>query len=134
MPAYPYSSNTSAFCQRTCYGRSSSTCPPQTHRGAVMIARSGFLKARFSVLLLLAGTLIGCEERARRSASDTFELRNHSNSTVPAATQEKAQLVSFQAPKVEPRHIIFEAELNLVVTKLTDTEAQINKVLKQLNG
>jgi|tagenome__1003787_1003787.scaffolds.fasta_scaffold20503328_1 uncharacterized coiled-coil protein SlyX len=99
-----------------------------------MIAGSGFLKARFTLICLLAGTLIGCEERARRAASDTFEVRNHSSSTVPATTQEKAQLVSFQRPKIEPRHIIFEAELNLVVTKLTDTETQINKVLKQLNG
>src|SRR6185369_14989490 len=46
----------------------------------------------------------------------------------------KARFVNLQTAQVVPRKIIYEANVVLVVTDMADTESQIAKLLKQVNG
>jgi hypothetical protein len=54
----------------------------------------------------------------------------------PASPEFQAQYANyFQTPPADaPRRIIYEAEVSLVVKKMSETEAQITKLLKQFDG
>ena len=52
----------------------------------------------------------------------------------PADSRIQARFVYFQEAPNVPRKIIYEAEISLVVDKLSDTEAKFTKLLKQVDG
>jgi uncharacterized coiled-coil protein SlyX len=46
----------------------------------------------------------------------------------------KGRFVNFQAAAAAPRRIIYDADVNIVVKKVTDAESEITKLLKQADG
>jgi uncharacterized coiled-coil protein SlyX len=46
----------------------------------------------------------------------------------------KGQFTNFQAPAIAPRRIIYDASMTIVVKKVSETEAEITKLLKQAGG
>jgi hypothetical protein len=93
------------------------------------------------IVTIIIGELVGCGERQYRAASresarglsqNYAEAQVASEATTP---QVKGKLVNFQAaaPNVA-RKIIYDANVTLVVKDMADTETQIAKLLKQVNG
>ena len=82
--------------------------------------------------------LIGCGDvQNRRAASESrAKLTNHSEVPASAAIgqQVKARFVNLQAAPNLTRRIIYDADVNIVVNDMTETETQIAKLLKKADG
>lgn len=100
----------------------------------------------FIVLTILAALMAfllpatqSAREASRRLASRAQPRSAAGEATnSPAKPMDKSQLkaryANFQAPQVSPRRIIFDADIRLVVKKVSEAELQITKYLKQVDG
>ena len=87
------------------------------------------------VALMLPATQ-SAREAARRN-SRLNDMRDFAAESVPesaASPTVSARYANFQVPQASSRRIIFEANLSLVVKKISETEVQITKSLKQVDG
>src|SRR5262249_27098008 len=134
-----YSGNSS----RALFNFSSGATMPkrfQPHLAEILIA--------LVILGMLSALLFPATQSAREAArriSRLAENRRTGGEPAAAAAQSaaaspsevpalKARYVYFQQPQVLPRRIIFDANIRLVVKKLADTETEITKFLKQIDG
>jgi uncharacterized coiled-coil protein SlyX len=93
-----------------------------------------------SILVVAASiaALIGCGDIQNRRAASELAVQVHNHAEVPASaakrTAGEARFVALQAAPNVARRIIYDADVSLVVKDMTETEAQIGKLLKRADG
>src|SRR5712675_1578732 len=98
----------------------------------------GFTLISILVIPTIVAALIGCGDTQYRRAAFESAAKLHNHSEVPASVATgqtvKARFVNLQAAPNVARRIIYDADINLVVKDMTETEAQIGKLLKKVDG
>jgi uncharacterized coiled-coil protein SlyX len=98
----------------------------------------GFTLISILIIPTIIAALFGCGDTQYRRAASELAPKLHNHAEVPAseATGQpvKARFVNLQAAPNVARRIIYDADVSLVVKDMTETEAQIGKLLKKADG
>jgi uncharacterized coiled-coil protein SlyX len=87
-----------------------------------------------TIIGFLSALLLPATKQAREAARSVAASAMQESRLKAGEDKVKARFVNLQTAQVVPRKIIYEANVVLVVTDMADTESQIAKLLKQVNG